>query len=67
MKDRTITPERIERALDGLAGVIVAHGREGEELLPLYERLEAMLVASQLRETRIASVRSRASTVASRL
>ena len=41
----TVTAERIERALDGLAGIIAAAGEAGRAYLPIFARLERELVA----------------------
>jgi len=38
-----VTHERIQRALDQVAEIIVARGEKGEDWLPLYERLERAL------------------------
>lgn len=54
-----ITAERIERALDRVAEIIVARGQQGEVLLPLYDHLERALQDHQAKEQRLAAVRQR--------
>ena len=54
-----ITPERIERAMDRVAEIIVARGDSGRQLLPLYDRLEKMLLTCQAEDEKLAAVRQR--------
>ncbi|WP_203278781.1 hypothetical protein [Mesorhizobium caraganae] len=56
---RPVTPERIERALDRVAEIIVARGKQGEALLPLYDHLERALQDLHNRDERLAEVRER--------
>lgn len=57
---KPVTPQRIERALDTVARWIVIMGKRGEELLPLYDRLEDELRAVRAKEDRLESIRRRA-------
>lgn len=57
-----LTPERLERALDILAGKIAAYGDLGRELLPVYQRLERELEAMRSEEDALAAVLRRAAT-----
>lgn len=54
-----ITVERIERALDKLAEVMLAIPN-GDRCLPIYERLETELAAYRAKEDKMAAVRERA-------
>lgn len=54
--DGPITAERIERALDVMAGIVVKYG---EKYLPIYEALENDLQAARATESRMAAVRER--------
>lgn len=54
-----VTPERIERAMDRVAEIIVARGDRGREMLPMYDRLERMLIACRATEDRLSAVRHR--------
>ena len=54
-----ITAERIERALDRVAEIIVAWGDKGESLLPLYDYLERALEEHRQKEERLAAVHQR--------
>jgi len=56
---KPVTPERIERALDRVAEIIVAYGDEGHKFLPLYDRLEKELRACQAIDQRLADARRR--------
>lgn len=58
---RPVTAERIERALNRVAEIIVARGEQGEALLPLYDHLERALQYLQKRDERLAAVRERVS------
>lgn len=58
--DKPITAKRIERALNRMAEIIVTLGKEGEQLLPGYERLERELADYQAREQKMNEVRERA-------
>ncbi|MFK4824811.1 hypothetical protein ACI0FM_08485 [Paenochrobactrum sp. BZR 588] len=40
IKPRPVTLERIDRAMDRLAQIILDHGQEGLQYLVIYERLE---------------------------
>jgi hypothetical protein len=55
-----VTAERIEAALDAVANWIVIMGDRGEELLPLYDRLEDELRALRAKDDRLAAIRRRA-------
>lgn len=55
-----LTVERVERALDKLAEIIVFLGEEGANVLPLYERLEMELEPMQQLETKMGEIRARA-------
>ncbi|MBZ9992675.1 hypothetical protein [Mesorhizobium sp. BH1-1-4] len=54
---RPITAQRIERALDRVAEIIVARGDDGEAWLALYEHLERALQDHRAKEERLAAVR----------
>jgi hypothetical protein len=54
-----ITVQRIERALDRVAEIIVARGNQGETWLPLYDHLERALNDYQAKEGRLAGVHQR--------
>ncbi|MDG4887813.1 hypothetical protein P9230_10770 [Mesorhizobium sp. WSM4887] len=56
---RPITAERIERALDRVAEIIMARGEKGEAWLPLYDHLERALRDHQAKEERLEEVRQR--------
>ncbi|TRC85245.1 hypothetical protein FJV76_30130 [Mesorhizobium sp. WSM4303] len=56
---RPVTSERIGRALDRVAEIIVARGGQGEAWLPLYDYLEGAMQDLQAKETRLAAVRER--------
>lgn len=56
---RPVTAERIERALDRVAEIIVARGDRGEEWLPLYDYLERALQDHQAKEERLKAVSDR--------
>ncbi|TPJ88035.1 hypothetical protein FJ492_11470 [Mesorhizobium sp. B2-5-4] len=56
---RPITSERIGRALDRVAEIIVAQGDQGEALLPLYDYLEGAMQDLQTKDKRLAAVRER--------
>jgi hypothetical protein len=55
-----VTAERIEAALDSVANWIVIMGDRGEDLLPLYDRLEDELRAVHAKDDRLAAIRRRA-------
>lgn len=55
-----ITPERIERALDRLAGFMVELGEEGAAYLSIYQRLETELENYRAADNKMAAVRARA-------
>ena len=54
-----ITVQRIERALDRVAEIIVARGDQGETWLPLYDYLERALQDHRAKEELLAAVRQR--------
>lgn len=56
---RPVTTQRIERALDRVAEIIVARGDHGEAWLPLYDHLERALKDHRAKEERLAAVRQR--------
>ncbi|MGO7673876.1 hypothetical protein ACC817_28585 [Rhizobium ruizarguesonis] len=55
-----ITAKRIERALNRLAEIMARFGKEGDQLLPIYERLERELADYRAREQKMAEIRERA-------
>ncbi|MCZ7888086.1 hypothetical protein [Agrobacterium salinitolerans] len=55
-----VTVERVERALDKLAEIIVFLGEEGVNVLPLYERLEVELEPMKQLEAKMDEIRTRA-------
>ena len=55
-----VTAERIERALDGLARIMVEAGAEGRAYLPIYVRLERELAAMRDADDAMAAVVARA-------
>ena len=59
LTSRPITAERIERALDRVAKIIVMRGDQGEAWLPLYEYLERALRDHIAKEERMAALRER--------
>lgn len=54
---RPVTVQRIERALDRVAEIIVARGDQGEAWLPLYDYPERAMQDLQAKEVRLAEVR----------
>ena len=54
-----ITIERVERALDRLAEIIVFLGDDGVNVLPLYDRVESELETMKASTDRLALVRER--------
>lgn len=56
----TVTAERIERALDGLARIMVDAGAAGRAFLPIYARLERELVAVRADDATMAAALVRA-------
>lgn len=58
-KPRPVTPQRIERALDRVAEMIVASGEKGTDLLPLYDYLEKSLQDCNAKGDRLAAVHQR--------
>lgn len=50
----------MERALDGLAGIILRYGDRGRELLPLYRRLQNELEEMRADADLMSEVRARA-------
>ncbi|MFS8120877.1 hypothetical protein QD336_00485 [Rhizobium sp. BR 250] len=55
-----MTAERIDRALDKLAEIIVFLGDDGVNVLPIYERLEKELAALKSSVSRMDEIRARA-------
>lgn len=53
---RPVTAERIERARDRVAEIIVARGKQGDALLPLYHHRERFAGSPQERSTARRSV-----------
>ncbi|MGR9169625.1 hypothetical protein [Rhizobium sp. KDH_Rht_773_N] len=58
--DKPITAKRIERAMNRLAEIMVKLGPEGENCLPIYERLERELTGYRAREQKMMEVSERA-------
>lgn len=58
-----ISIERVERALDKLAEIIVFLGDDGVNVLPLYDRVESELETMKASADRLASVHKRADEV----
>jgi hypothetical protein len=58
--DKPVTAKRIERALNGCAEIMVRLGKEGEQLIPIYERLERELTDYRAREQKMLEIRERA-------
>ncbi len=56
----TVTAERIERALDGLAGIIAAAGEAGRTFLPIFARLERDLADMRADDATMAAALARA-------
>lgn len=56
---KPITVDRIERALDRLAQLMVDVGADGVRCLPIYERLESELHALKDRDGKMAAVLAR--------
>jgi len=57
--EKPITIERIERALDRLAEIMVDLGGDGPRCLPIYRRLEQELAALRETENEMSAVRER--------
>lgn len=57
---KPVTAERIERALDVLARIMIELGEEGLRCLPIYERLEKELAAIKSGQDKMAAVQERA-------
>ncbi len=57
---RPVTAERIARALDGLARLMVDAGAEGRAYLPIFARLERELVAVRADDATMAAALARA-------
>lgn len=55
-----LTVERVERALDKLAEIIVFLGDDGVNVLPIYERLETELEPMKRFEAKMDEIRARA-------
>lgn len=58
--DKPVTAKRIERSLNGCAEIMARLGKEGEQLIPVYERLERELAAYRAREQKMLEIRERA-------
>lgn len=56
---RPVTVERIARALDRVAEIIVSRSDKGEAWLPLYDHLERAMRDLQAKEKRLGEVRER--------
>lgn len=56
----TVTADRIERALDGLARIIAAAGEAGRAYLPIFARLERELAAMREEDATLAAALARA-------
>lgn len=54
-----LTAERIERALNRLAEIMIKLGSQGERCLPIYERLETELATWRAREHKMVEARER--------
>lgn len=54
-----LTVERVERALDKLAQMIVLMGDEGHCMLPLYERVESELDTMKAQMSKLSAVHLR--------
>lgn len=59
LTSRPVTAERIERALDRVAEIIVAQGEQGEVWLPLYDHLDCALRDHRAKQERLATMRER--------
>lgn len=59
-KEMPLTADRVERALDGLAEIMVKLGPEGRKCLPIYESIEKDLAVMRSAEDKMAAVRERA-------
>ena len=57
---KPVTAERIEKALDGLAGIIAAAGEAGRVYLPIYVRLERDLADMREDDATMAAALARA-------
>lgn len=57
---KPVTIERIERALDRLAEIMIDLGEDGPKCLPIYERLETELATLRDSDDKMAAVRERA-------
>ncbi len=55
-----VTVERVERALDKLAEIIVFLGDDGINVLPIYERLEMELEPMKRFDAKMDEIRARA-------
>lgn len=55
-----VSVERVERALDKLAEIIVFLGDDGVNVLPIYERLEMELEPMKRFEAKMGEIRARA-------
>jgi len=59
-RDEPVTADRIERALDGLAGIIADAGDGGRVYLPMFARLERELAEMREGDAALAAVLERA-------
>lgn len=55
-----ITIERVERALNKCAEIIVFMGKGGEKIMPIYESVERELADMKARESKMKEIRERA-------
>jgi hypothetical protein len=58
-RPRPVTAERLERALDRLAEIMIDLGDEGRACIPIYERLDRELLAIRRAEDTMAAARAR--------
>ena len=58
-----VSPDRIERALDGLAGIIADAGGRGRVYLPIFARLERELAEVRQMDGAMTAVLARAALV----
>lgn len=54
-----VTPENIARGMDQISWLMLEYEEWAEDLLPLYERLEAELAAMEAKAAKIALIRER--------
>ncbi len=58
--DEPLTVERVERALDKLAEIIVFLGNDGQKMLPLYDHVEKELERMKQHNAKMDDIRARA-------